>query len=194
MSFAAGASCAQGACAPQTARSASIEAHLPLVERLVSCLLAKRRVPGVERADLVQEGRIALITAHDRFDAERGVAFSTFATHCISGALRNIARNLSSPSRTPPGRDLSLEDLLHGDGAANSDASLCSPPADAECDNRLACAQLLDQLEPRDALALRLHYLQGLTKAQVAAHLEVSERHAGRIIESALSKLRALAV
>lgn len=42
---------------------------------------------GADRDDLIQEGRIALLTAIGRFDASRGVALWTFARPFVVGAM-----------------------------------------------------------------------------------------------------------
>ncbi|MGH3100604.1 MAG: sigma-70 family RNA polymerase sigma factor, partial [Thermoleophilia bacterium] len=57
--------------------------HLPLVE-----YLARRfRNRGEPLEDLVQVGTIGLLKAIDRFDLEREVEFSTYATPTIVGEL-----------------------------------------------------------------------------------------------------------
>ncbi len=47
---------------------------------------------GVCMEDLLQEARLALLMARQRFDAERGVRFSTYAVPVILGALRERCR------------------------------------------------------------------------------------------------------
>jgi RNA polymerase primary sigma factor len=51
----------------------------------------------VEFLDLVEEGNLGLITAVDRFDVDRGINFSTYATWWIRQAL---ARGVANQSRT----------------------------------------------------------------------------------------------
>jgi len=63
-------------------------AHLPLVER-VARQLGLRRSHGVLE-DCLQEGRIALLGAAERFDATRGVPFPSFAKHAVSNAMREF--------------------------------------------------------------------------------------------------------
>jgi len=51
--------------------------------------------------DLIQVGYIGLINAVNDFDPERGVKFSTYATHKISGEIRHYLRDKSSLMREP---------------------------------------------------------------------------------------------
>lgn len=63
-------------------------AHLSLVER-VARQLGLRRSHGVLE-DCLQEGRIALLGAAERFDATRGVPFPSFAKHAVSNAMKEF--------------------------------------------------------------------------------------------------------
>src|SRR6476619_1189984 len=62
-----------------SARDDLVHLHLPLVEHC-----ARRfRNRGEPFEDLVQVGTIGIIKSIDRFDLDRGVAFSTYATPTI---------------------------------------------------------------------------------------------------------------
>jgi RNA polymerase primary sigma factor len=77
----------------QNARKALILAYL----RLVVSIARSYRNRGVEFLDLVEEGNLGLIAAVDRYDVDRGVHFSTYATWWIRQAL---ARGVANQSRT----------------------------------------------------------------------------------------------
>ncbi|HEY0868838.1 MAG TPA: sigma-70 family RNA polymerase sigma factor, partial [Acidothermaceae bacterium] len=69
-------------------RDQLVETHLPLVE-----YLARRfRNRGELHDDLVQVATIGLIKSVDRFDLERGVEFSTYATPTIVGEIKRHFR------------------------------------------------------------------------------------------------------
>ena len=71
--------------------------HLPLVE-----YLAKRfKDRGEPLDDLIQVGSVGLLKAIDRFDLEREVEFSTYATPTIVGELKRYFRDKGWAIRVP---------------------------------------------------------------------------------------------
>jgi RNA polymerase sigma-B factor len=79
------------------ARDELVEMHLPLVE-----YLARRfRNRGEPLDDLVQVATIGLIKSVDRFDLERGVEFSTYATPTIVGEIKRHFRDKGWAIRVP---------------------------------------------------------------------------------------------
>ncbi len=64
--------------------------------RLVVGVAARFRNYGLPMGDLVQEGNVGLMQAASRFEPERGVRFSTYATWWIRAAIQDfILRNWS---------------------------------------------------------------------------------------------------
>lgn len=91
----------QDAQAPDAARADArdelVRLHLPLVEHC-----ARRfRNRGEAFEDLVQVGTIGLLKSIDRFDAERGVEFSTYATPTIIGEIKRHFRDKGWAIRVP---------------------------------------------------------------------------------------------
>jgi RNA polymerase sigma-B factor len=81
----------------QAIRDELVETHLPLVE-----YLARRfRNRGELHDDLVQVATIGLIKSVDRFDLERGVEFSTYATPTIVGEIKRHFRDKGWAIRVP---------------------------------------------------------------------------------------------
>jgi RNA polymerase sigma-B factor len=73
----------------ESAREEIVERFMPLAE-----LLARRYAWGREPVeDLVQVAFVGLVKAVNRFDHERGVAFSTFAVPTIIGELKRHLRD-----------------------------------------------------------------------------------------------------
>jgi RNA polymerase sigma-32 factor len=76
----------------QSALNTLIEAHM----RLAIALAARYKNYGLPMGDLVQEGSIGLLEAASRFDVEREVRFSTYATWWIRATLQDyVLRNWS---------------------------------------------------------------------------------------------------
>jgi RNA polymerase primary sigma factor len=70
--------------------------------RLVVSIARRYRVSGgVAMADLVQEGAFGLIRAVEKFDPDRGIAFSTYATWWIRQAVSRSVAEQSRALRVP---------------------------------------------------------------------------------------------
>jgi RNA polymerase sigma-B factor len=78
-------------------RTRLIEAHLGLAEHLARRFMHR----GEAYDDLVQVSSLALVKAVDRFDPERGVEFTTFATRTIIGELKRHFRDRGWAVRAP---------------------------------------------------------------------------------------------
>lgn len=78
-------------------RDELVEMHLPLV-RHVAQRYADRGEPF---DDVMQAGTLGLINAVDRFDPERGAAFSTFAVPTIVGSIRRHFRDATWSMKVP---------------------------------------------------------------------------------------------
>ena len=81
----------------QQIRDKLVEMHMPLVE-----YLARRfRNRGEPYDDLVQVATIGLIKSVDRFDVDRGVEFTTYATPTIVGEIKRHFRDKGWTIRVP---------------------------------------------------------------------------------------------
>jgi RNA polymerase sigma-B factor len=83
--------------ARQGIRDELVLMHLPLVRHLVR----RYRDRGESEEDLMQVGTVGLINAIDRFDVDRGLAFSTFATPTILGEIKRHFRDRTWSLRVP---------------------------------------------------------------------------------------------
>ncbi|MEQ1644960.1 MAG: FliA/WhiG family RNA polymerase sigma factor [Pyrinomonadaceae bacterium] len=81
------------------ARDTLIMSHLPKVKYIADRIAAK--LPSsVERDDLYGAGVVGLIDAVEKYDASRGVAFTTFAELRVRGAILDNLRASDWASRT----------------------------------------------------------------------------------------------
>ncbi len=81
----------------ERARGELVERFLPLAREL-----ARRFARGREGSeDLAQVASIGLLKAIDRFDPERGIAFTSFAVPTITGELKRHVRDYGWPLHVP---------------------------------------------------------------------------------------------
>lgn len=160
-----------------------IESYQPLVFKVVMQI----RPPDAVLMDMLQEGTVGLIEAVERFDHERGVRFSTFATYRIRGRVLNALRR-----NRPP--DYSLEQ------EGQDDLPLSSRLADPESAAALAgveddvlAAQVRDAingLPDRERTILQATYVQARAPRRVAAELRISLSHFYRLQKQAVAQMR----
>jgi RNA polymerase sigma-B factor len=81
----------------RAAREGLVHLHLALVQHCARRFLNR----GELQEDLVQVGTIGLLKAIDRFDAGRGVEFSTYATPTIIGEIKRHFRDRGWAIRVP---------------------------------------------------------------------------------------------
>ncbi len=70
-------------------------------KQLVESIARRFIGSGEPIEDLVQEGYIGLLTATDLYDADKGVKFSTYATHFIIGQIKHALRDKGKIIKEP---------------------------------------------------------------------------------------------
>ncbi|QIB67936.1 SigB/SigF/SigG family RNA polymerase sigma factor [Aminipila butyrica] len=78
-------------------RNQIVEAYLYMVEILIRKYMNK----GVDYDDLYQVGAMALVSAVDRFDPDKGFEFSSFATPTILGEIKKYFRDKEWSIKVP---------------------------------------------------------------------------------------------
>jgi RNA polymerase sigma-B factor len=129
------------------ARDGLVALHLPLVEHC-----ARRfRNRGEPFEDLVQVGTIGLIKSIDRFELDRGVEFSTYATPTIIGEIKRHFRDKGWAIRVPR----RLQELRMQIVAATADLTqnLGRSPTPRELAEALGCSveEIVEGIESSNA-------------------------------------------
>lgn len=153
---------------------------------------------GANPDDMEQAAFEALLLAVQGFDTDKGV-FIGFYGFALRSAFRTAiyGGRTEKHQRDPIHTAISL-DAPAGDDEDNDPLSDLIPDEMSEvafCDVELdelssAIRNALDALPERERQVILLHYWNGLTQAQAAQALSLSETEARRLEKSALRKLR----
>ena len=138
----------------QYAKNGDIELRNRIVEiylYMVDILIRKYLNKGVEYDDLYQVGAMALVTAADRFDPERGYEFTSFATPTILGEIKKYFRDKEWSLKVPR----KLKEISAKIPAAKDDlySQLQRTPTAAELAGHMGCSEeeLLEAMESSKA-------------------------------------------
>ena len=131
----------------RTAREGLVHLHLPLVEHC-----ARRfRNRGEPFEDLLQVGTIGLLKSIDRFDPERGLEFSTYATPTIIGEIKRYFRDKGWAIKVPR----RLQELRMQIGAATAELTqtLGRSPTPRELAATIGCTveEIVEGIESSNA-------------------------------------------
>jgi len=131
------------------ARDDLVHLHLSLVEHC-----ARRfRNRGEPFEDLVQVGTIGLIKAIDRFETDRGVEFSTYATPTVIGEIKRHFRDKGWAIRVP--RRLQELRMQIGTATAELTQQLGRSPTPRELAEAIGCTveEIMEGIESSHAYA-----------------------------------------
>jgi RNA polymerase sigma-B factor len=174
------------------ARARLIQQYLPLVRRLARKYAGR----GEQFEDLVQVGSIGLIKAVDRFQLERDVDLASYAIPTIDGEIKRHLRDRAWPIRIPrrlqeldPTLRARVTELVDGHETALEQETSVEQGYELG-EDRIALAGCFHVLDERERLLLRLAYFEGLSQAQIAPRVGISQIHVSRLTRRALAKLR----
>lgn len=142
-------------------------------------------ITGAEPEDVLQEGYLALLSAVRTYSPGEGAAFRTYATVCINNRLASVARN-SGTKKNRVFRDYSA--LADNDMAADSNYE---PEFAVFARDRIDTIKefisvLLSETENR----VLMLYLSGLSYAETAKKLDMTEKSVDNALARARRKLR----
>ena len=169
-----------------------VEENLNLVHHTINTHFNNLR--GDE--DVFQIGCIGLMQAANKFDASRGLSFSTIAVPCIRGPISNYLRDLNANKRVAlkhsvslqvivagksEGKERTLEDLIQD--AFNLEDSIC---------DKLLIQEVLSKssITDRQKQCFFNYHIQGIDQNQLAKILGVSQVQVSREITRATKKIR----
>jgi len=221
-------------------REQLVNRYLPLARHLARRY--SRRGEDVD--DLTQVASFALLKAIDRFDPQRGLAFTSFAVPTITGELKRYFRDhgwmvrvprdvqelklrldtatetlTGSLGRAPTPGELaeqtgtsveqvleaiaantahfpdSLDRPLSEDGDETFDGTVGhDDPGFSRAEDAAVVDQLLDTLDERERVILRLRFEQELTQAEIGDQLGLSQMHVSRLIRKSIATLQEAAL
>jgi len=122
---------------------------------LAGALTRRYTRPGLPAEDLEQVASLGLVKAIQRFDPDRGCAFSTFAVPTILGELRQFCRSVLWPVRVPR---LVQERMAAVRRATNETVAACGrAPTVRELAARFQCDEgdVVDALHAQRCLTVR---------------------------------------
>ncbi len=164
-------------------------------DRLVTYIARRHVAPGVELDDLVQEGRLALLSAADRWRPDGGSSFASFAARSILNFLR-ISRRGDRRRGLTVGAGARRLAALHFDGP-DAEGNDPDPGTDATQETELATAEALHllrgaraSLTAREREVLTMRFDDELTWVDAGAALGVSPSRIGQIQELAVERMR----
>jgi len=169
------------------ARCRLIERYQPLV---VKVLMRWRGNESI-LMDLVQEGTIGLIDAVEKYEPERGVAFSLYAVHRIRGRMLNYMekeiRTSALSIETPWD---AAEGILIGDTLADT-----AIPVAEMAEQNFMLSQMKEamaRLPIKENLALSGVYIEEQEPRQVASDLSITPSHLSRLQKQGIRRVRGM--
>lgn len=167
------------------ARSKLILSYQPLVFKTAMSF----KVSHEQIIELVQEGMVGLIEALERFDHERGVAFSLFAMHRIKGRMLDYLKKSFKTDVLCLDYPLSETDTVIDRLAATT-----AGPDEVAEENFIVSKvkQVLGCLPEKEQKVLQGLYLDEVSPDKMAKMIEVSQTHVYRLQKKGVKRIRGM--
>jgi RNA polymerase sigma factor for flagellar operon FliA len=185
-----------------------VEENLELVDKIVRGML--RRLPShIDKADLVQQGRIGLMEAARRYDPTSAASFKTFATYRIRGEIIDGLRAHSQGRPAEAGWNESVESI--GENASSTSGGddvsgfissvkalstafeLATSTSENPLEESLEKTTLwtaVGRLPERERHVCELLYKMDMTMQDIANLMGTSKASVSRLHKRALERLR----
>ena len=179
-------------------RNRIIEANLKFVFEIARAYAGR----GVPISELISEGNLGLIRALDKFDADRGIKFISYAVWWIRHSMREC---IEKNTRKNMYEENESSRITYDDGDNSFDEDLSQPNGDVEyeCasenekDRMDDVADLTNGLDERESLIIDRYYgLSGKEKnlIEIGRELSISGERVRQIKRGAMRKMRTRAM
>lgn len=167
------------------ARRQLIEAYQPLVFKQA---LPYRHLQNV--MDVVQEGTVGLIEAVERYEPQRGVAFSLFAIHRIRGRMLDFLQKEGASDS--PCMDAMLDEggVTYKENLMDTSPTVAEQAENHELAGRLRRA--MERLPAKEKTVLENVYLNSRDVAVVAEDMDLSPGHVYRLQKTGIRRIRGM--
>lgn len=154
-----------------------VRTHIDFADR-VACA-RKRHLPRrIDLDEIKSAAYMGLVQAAGRYDADRGVPFTTFAYPRIVGAILDYARELRG--------EVSL-DAEDSDGGSLKDTVVARPDGDAE----ELFEDLTYGLDDRAVHVLRCYYIDDVPMKEIGSRIGVTESRVSQMLSTSRTEIRA---
>ena len=169
------------------ARRILIESYQPLVFKAA---MQFSRLNNI--MDIIQEGTVGLIEAVEKYDHERGVAFSLYALHRIRGRMLNFVKKENSFDFVYSDNSVSADgaETFNIENIVDSAASVMQQAETNFLVDELKRA--LERLPQKEQLVLSSVYLDNQEPREVAQSLSVSTTHVYRLQKAGIRRVRGM--
>lgn len=169
----------------QNAYGKIITAYQPLVFKIAMAFRLSEQLT----LELIQEGTVGLLEAAEKFDYQRGVAFSIFASHRIRGRILDFLKEEYG------NQSLSL-DAVNAAGVAWAEALISPEASPAELAERnflnAKISQAMERLPQKEQQVLAGIYLEDRSASDLAASIDVSLGHIYRLQKQGVRRVRGM--
>ena len=136
--------------------------------------------------DLIQEGMLGLWNACQAFDESRGVAFSTYATKCITRAMVDFIRKEMRHKKN----QLSIDELIDPERSSDTFEIFAGEDTSKEIMKKLVIEEALNILDKTEAASIVRMKLEGMSQAAIAKKLKISEATVSERLAAAYKQVR----
>lgn len=153
--------------------------------RLIRMVLRKLNLNFLDE-DLFATGLVGLVKAVIKFDSEKGVKFSTFATRVISNEILMTFRKKRITNL------LYLDKMVEiGDGDTVALADMIEDKRDYESEviSNISVKSILSNLTNRESQILYLYANEDMTQYEIARQMGLSQANISRILKKIQGKL-----